>query len=119
MADLLCLALTIFLEARGEPITGQYHVGAVILNRVHSEDYPDTVCEVVNQPHQFATEVVSTGTPAEVSTAAFVAVDLYYNYIPNDEVLWFYEPTVVNPGWAKNLEPAFKIGNHLFLRRKS
>jgi len=111
--------MTIFLEARGEPITGQYHVGAVILNRVHSEQYPDTVCEVVNQPGQFATKVVSPGTPDEIATVTMVAVDLYYNYVPNDEVLWFFEPTKVNPGWAKNLKRAYRIGNHVFLMKKS
>ena len=118
MSDLLCLALTIFLEARGEPVNGQYQVGAVILNRVHSEEYPDSVCEVVGQPNQFATEIKEKGTPQEVATAAFVAVDLYYNYLPNAEVLWFYDPDEANPDWAKRLEPAFEVGNHLFLRKK-
>lgn len=114
----MCLALTIFLEARGEPINGQYQVGAVILNRVHSEDFPDTVCEVVNQPKQFATEVRSAGTADEIETAMFVAVDLYYNYLPNADLLWFYDPDEANPDWAKWLDPAFEVGNHLFLRRK-
>lgn len=114
----MCLALTIFLEARGEPINGQYQVGAVILNRVYAEDYPDTVCEVVKQPDQFATKITDKGTPQEVATAAFVAVDLYYNYIPNAEVLWFYDPDEANPDWAKRLIPAFEVGNHLFLRRE-
>lgn len=119
MLDVVCLALTIFLEARGEPINGQYQVGAVILNRVHAEDFPDTVCDVVKQPNQFATEITDKGTPQEIATAAFVAVDLYYNYIPNAEVLWFYDPDEANPDWAKRLIPAFEVGNHLFLRRKS
>lgn len=118
LLDVVCLALTIFLEARGEPINGQYQVGAVILNRVHSEDFPDTVCEVTKQPKQFATEIKSTGTPEEVATAAFVAVDLYYNYLPNAEVLWFYDPDRANPGWANGLIPAFEVGNHLFMRKK-
>lgn len=109
--------MTIFLESRGEPLTGQYHVGAVIMNRVYAEEYPDTVCEVVNQPHQFATKVISPGTPDEIATASMVAVDLYYNYLPNDRILWFFEPNVVNPGWAKNLKPAFQVGNHLFLMK--
>ncbi len=118
MRDLLCLALTIFLEARGEPIDGQYHVGAVVLNRVYATDFPDTVCEVVHQPNQFATTFIEEGTPEERTTAALVAVDLYYNYVPNAEVLWFYNPDKANPDWARRLIPAFEIGNHLFLRRE-
>lgn len=119
LREILCLALTIFLEARGEPTSGQYLVGAVVLNRVHAEEYPDTVCDVVNQPNQFATEIKSSGTPEEIRSAARVALDLYYNYEPNAELLWFYDPDKANPDWAKHLQPAFKIGSHLFLRKKS
>lgn len=46
-ASVDCLARTIYFEARGEPIAGQMAVASVVLMRVESEDYPDTVCEVV------------------------------------------------------------------------
>lgn len=114
--EIVCLALTIFLEGRSETVAAQYQIGSVIMNRVHAEGFPDSVCEVVKQPHQFATAINDPGTHEERSTAAMVAVDLYYNYIPNDEVLWFYNPDKANPGWAKNLEAVGRVGTHLFLK---
>lgn len=46
---LLCLALTIYHEARGEPLSGQIAVAQVVMNRVHDPRYPDDVCSVVHQ----------------------------------------------------------------------
>jgi N-acetylmuramoyl-L-alanine amidase len=46
---LMCMALNIFFEARSEPIQGQIAVAEVTLNRVASDDYPNTICEVVLQ----------------------------------------------------------------------
>jgi len=52
--DRFCLAKNIFHEARGESTIGKYAIAQVTLNRVISSRYPDTVCEVVMQPHQFS-----------------------------------------------------------------
>lgn len=48
-----CLALTIYYEARGEPIEGQYAVADVVLNRVDDPDFPKSVCGVTYQDGQF------------------------------------------------------------------
>lgn len=48
-----CLALTIYYEARGEPIEGQYAIADVVLNRVSDPDFPKSVCEVTYQDGQF------------------------------------------------------------------
>lgn len=52
-SDLYLLAKTIYAESRGEPYTGQVAVGAVILNRVKSSQFPNTVAGVVYQKHAF------------------------------------------------------------------
>jgi spore germination cell wall hydrolase CwlJ-like protein len=49
MEALLCLALTIYHEARGEPLDGQIAVAQVVMNRVRDPRYPDDVCSVVHQ----------------------------------------------------------------------
>lgn len=49
---LMCLALTIYYEARGEPTIGQYAVAEVVLNRAEERNL--SVCEVVYQPGQFS-----------------------------------------------------------------
>jgi len=46
-AELICLALAVYFEARSEPIQGQAAVAQVILNRVENPNYPGTICEVV------------------------------------------------------------------------
>lgn len=48
-SEVRCLAQAVYHEARGEPESGQWAVASVILNRVDSHQYPDTVCEVVFQ----------------------------------------------------------------------
>lgn len=117
MHEIICLALTIFLESRGESLAGQRMVGEVILNRVASDRYPDTICDVVNQPNQFATHSDVTYTDWEIRNAARVAVDLYRNHIPDPEVLWFFDPEEADPAWADELVPVAVVGNHLFLRK--
>ena len=115
MGPLTCLALMITLEAQGEPPAGQYEVGQVILNRVESSEFPDTVCEVISQKNQFAPIVYRNPSPV----AYLVATDLYLRYEPNNKVLWFYNPSKARPRWAKRMEVVKRIGNHVFLRRKS
>lgn len=48
----MCLALTIYFEARGEPQLGQRYVGHVVMNRAE-DDYKDNICAAVFDPHQF------------------------------------------------------------------
>lgn len=116
MLSVLCLATTIFLEARGEPLVGQYAVGEVILNRVASDRYPDSVCAVVAQPKQFATNVNQVEDLGAYFVALGVAGDLLSTYSPNTEVLWFYNPDKARPAWARRLEHAYTIGQHRFMK---
>src|SRR4051794_40469525 len=46
----LCLAKAVYFESRGEKLEGQLAVAEVVLNRVASPEYPDTICGVVTQP---------------------------------------------------------------------
>ncbi len=54
VADHTCLAATVYLEARSEPVRGQLAVAEVALRRRDQGLYGNTVCEVVTAPHQFA-----------------------------------------------------------------
>lgn len=51
---ILCLAIAIFNESRGEPIKGQYAVAEVIHNRSKHDDFPKGYCSVVKQRGQFS-----------------------------------------------------------------
>ena len=49
--QLRCMALNIYHEARSDSTLGQEAVGMVTMNRVYSDKYPDTICDVVYQSH--------------------------------------------------------------------
>lgn len=53
VSTLLCMALAIYMEARGEPVETKIAVAAVTLNRTKDKDYPSSVCGVVNQSGQY------------------------------------------------------------------
>ena len=48
-SEMKCLAEAIYFEARGESIEGQYAVGEVIINRVLSDEFPNSVCGVISE----------------------------------------------------------------------
>ena len=53
-ASLMCLALAIFHESGNQSVIGKQAVAEVVINRVRSEKYPDTVCSVIKQNNQFS-----------------------------------------------------------------
>ncbi|MFW6036120.1 MAG: cell wall hydrolase, partial [Halothermotrichaceae bacterium] len=85
--ELKLLARAVYSEARGEPFKGQVAVASVVLNRVHHSYFPDTIEEVIFQPHQFS--AVDDGQfwlePSQQSyTAARAALD---GWDPSKEAL--------------------------------
>ncbi len=113
--DLELLAHLIHSESRGEPYIGQVAVGAVVLNRVNSSRFPNTVEEVIMAPGQFS--VVDKGTfylsPNE--TAFKAARDALSGVDPTGGALYFYNPrTARNLSWFLTLRKTITIGNHVF-----
>jgi len=53
-SEIDCLAKNIYYESRGEPEVGQFLVGFVTINRLKSKKFPNTICKVVKQRHQFS-----------------------------------------------------------------
>lgn len=116
-----CLASAVYFEARGEQIEGQLAVAEVVLNRVASKKYPDTICEVVEQPWQFSF-VNATGRIPEADRASkawknavaisTIALDKLAAEVSQD-VLW-YHADYVAPSWGKRLDREKKVGLHIF-----
>ncbi|TDA68566.1 MAG: LysM peptidoglycan-binding domain-containing protein [Clostridia bacterium] len=109
------LARIIAAEARGETLLGQVAVGAVVLNRVESDRFPNTVYEVIFQPNQF--ESVRNGAvyrnpPTSAYTAARIAMS---GYDPTGGSLYFYNPrSVSRSNWIHSRSVIRTIGNHNF-----
>jgi spore germination cell wall hydrolase CwlJ-like protein len=131
--DLNCLAKAIYFEARGEPEKGQRAVGRVVLNRVESDAYPDTICGVVYQgaksgrgcQFSFACDGVPDRTAekaawrkAKAVAAELIACDPPCRRAPKWQgAVWtstHYHADFVNPGWAKRLKRTGAIGRHIF-----
>lgn len=118
-ADRHLLAWITYWEARGEPFEGQVAVAAVVLNRVRSADFPNTVRDVIFQPGQF--EPVSKyrynpnmSIPAEIYRAVDLALA---GNDPSLGALFFYNPRLTrNPSFWATRPVIRQIGNHVFTR---
>lgn len=119
---LACLALVVFWEARSEPLSGQVAVAQVVLTRVASASFPDTVCEVVYDPAQFSFYWDGKSDTPHNDEAWFkanlVARAVAAGSVHADLVgVTHYHADYVSPYWPR-LEHVFTIGTHLFYRRK-
>lgn len=116
--DLYWLSRIISAEARGESLAGKIAVGNVVLNRVESDSYPDSVYGVVFD-RKYGTQFspVSIGTiynkpTAESVVAAMICLE---GYSLSDSILYFMNPRTATNNWiSKNRPFAFSIGNHDF-----
>lgn len=119
-AEQECLAAAVYFEARGEPIEGQLAVAEVVMNRVASKKYPDTICEVVTQHKQFSFIVDGQFPEADRTSKSWKKAVAISNIALGDldaklskDVLW-YHADYVAPVWGKRLDREDKIGLHIF-----
>lgn len=112
--DVNLLARTIHAESKGEPYEGQVAVGAVILNRVKSSKFPNTLAGVVYQPCAF--EPVKRGTINEApNEAAYKAArDAINGWDPTGGALYFWNPATSSSPWIWSRTITLKIGDHVF-----
>ncbi|TCZ80021.1 spore cortex-lytic enzyme [Paenibacillus albiflavus] len=114
--DIQIMANAVYGEARGEPYEGQVAVAAVILNRVKSSSFPNTVHGVIFQPRAFT--AVSDGqiylTPNETATRA--VHDAISGVDPTDGCEYYFNPKTATSPWIWT-RPQYKtIGQHIFCR---
>lgn len=113
-SDLNLLAHLIYGEARGESYTGQVAVGAVVMNRIKSSSFPNTVSGVIYQPYAFT--AVSDGqinlTPN--STAIEAAKAAMNGYDPTGGAIYYYNPSTATSAWIYSRKTTVTIGRHVF-----
>lgn len=112
--DVYLLARLAYSEARGEPYRGQVAVAAVVLNRVKSAIFPNTIAGVIYQPNAFS--VVNDGqinlVPDE--TALRAARDAMNGVDPTGGCLFYYNPAKTTNKWMLSKKVATVIGRHAF-----
>ncbi len=112
--DLYLLAKTIHAEGRGEPYIGQVAIGAVILNRVKSSSFPNTISGVVYQKGAF-TAVTDGQINLEPNEAAYnAAQDAINGWDPSYGCLYYYNPAVATSNWIFDRQTVTVIGKHVF-----
>ena len=112
------LSRIISAEAKGEPMTGQIAVGNVVLNRVRSPQYPNTIYGVIfDRKHGTQFSPVSFGTIYHAPTASAIAAAkiCLEGYSISNKALFFVNPRIATNSWIQKNRPyAFTIGNHDF-----
>jgi spore germination cell wall hydrolase CwlJ-like protein len=114
---LMCLALNVYHEARGEPLAGQYAVAHVTMNRVADKRWPMTVCEVVGQEDQFSWVGRVNPLPADDRgwrLAVSVAQDVINGHPDNTNFSTHFHHVNLSPSWATEMVKTMEIGNHVF-----
>lgn len=131
-----CMALNVYHEARGESLAGKSAVAHVVMNRVSSEDYPSSICDVVYSANTDATGFplrnqcqfswYCDGRPDEVSleeldswresveVALLVMMGLTID--PTSGATHYYNPKKASPEWISSFEQTAILGNHRFLK---
>ncbi|WP_374019856.1 spore cortex-lytic enzyme [Paenibacillus thiaminolyticus] len=112
--DLKIMANAVYGEARGEPYEGQVAVAAVILNRVKSPSFPNTVSGVIFQPGAF-TAVDDGQIWLEPNEQARQAVqDAINGWDPSGGCLYYFNPVTATSKWIWTRQQVKTIGKHIF-----
>lgn len=130
LTSLMCMAVAVYFEARGEPSIGQIAVAQVIRNRIEDPRYPDSACEVVKQGYYW------NGNPIRNKCQFSFYCDGKSD-VPNNKQAWYnalyiawlsgivedktnnathYHSVNVFPEWAYNGEITVKISKHIFYK---
>lgn len=134
-AAVMCLAMNIYHEARGEPLAGQLAVGFSTMNRVASKRYPDTVCGVVHQAKYHGWDMVNpikhrcqyswfcdglSDNPQDgkaMLESVLISKHIFAETITDiSEGATHYHARYVNPYWADDMTVVLEIGQHIFYK---
>lgn len=113
-SDLYLLSCCIYGEARGESYTGKVAVGAVILNRVASSSFPNTISGVIYQNGAFtcvSDGQINLGTNDECTRAAQDALN---GWDPSGGALYYFNPATATSKWIWSRKQITTIGKHIF-----
>ena len=134
-AAVMCLAMNLYHETRGETLAGNIAVGYVTMNRVADKRYPDTVCGVVHQAKYHGWDLVNpiknrcqfswycdglSDNPQD-GKAMLESVILAKHIIAGtvtdiSEGATHYHATYVNPYWSGDMTVVLEVGQHIFYK---
>ncbi|MFD1349213.1 MULTISPECIES: spore cortex-lytic enzyme [Bacillaceae] len=114
--DIQLMANAVYGEARGEPYEGQVAVASVILNRLDSPTFPNTIAGVIFEPRAFT--AVADGqiwlTPNE--TARKAVLDAINGWDPTGNAIYYFNPDTATSAWIWSRPQIKQIGKHIFCK---
>ena len=113
-SDVNLLAKLIYGEARGESYVGQVAVGAVVMNRIKSASFPNTMAGVIYQSYAFTAVADGQINLTPDATAKRAAIDAMNGWDPSYGALYYYNPATATSAWIFSRKTTVTIGNHVF-----
>ena len=115
-ADVQLLARLIYGEARGESYVGQVAVGAVVMNRIRSSSFPNTMSGVIYQRYAFTAVDDGQINLTPNATARKAALDAMNGWDPTYGAIYYYNPVTATSSWIFSRQTTITIGNHVFAK---
>lgn len=115
-SDVNLLAKLIYGEARGEPYTGQVAVGAVVLNRVKSSSFPNTIAGVIYQAGAFDAVADGQINMSADTTSKKAAQDAINGWDPSYGAIYYFNPATATNKWIWSRPLTVVIGKHRFCK---
>ncbi len=113
-SDIYLLAKCIHAEARGEPYIGQVAVGSVVLNRVKSSKFPNSISGVIYQPWAFTAVHDGQMNLEPNEEAKRAARDAMNGWDPSNGCIYYFNPVTATSDWIWSREVQLTIGRHKF-----
>lgn len=114
--DVNLLARLIYGEARGESYVGQVAVGAVVMNRIKSASFPNTMSGVIYQSYAFTAVDDGQINLTPDATAKKAAQDAMNGWDPTYGAIYYYNPATATSAWIFSRTTTVTIGNHVFAK---
>lgn len=112
--DIRLLAQAVYGEARGEPYEGQVAIAAVILNRLNSPLFPNSVAGVIFEPLAFTAVADGQIYMQPNETARKAVLDAINGWDPSEEALYYFNPDTATSPWIWGRPQIKRIGKHIF-----
>ncbi|MDR4435523.1 spore cortex-lytic enzyme [Bacillus tequilensis] len=112
--DIRLLSQAVYGEARGEPYEGQVAIAAVILNRMNSPLFPNSVAGVIFEPLAFTAVADGQIYMQPNATARKAVLDAINGWDPSEEALYYFNPDTATSPWIWGRPQIKRIGKHIF-----
>ncbi|MFS0781359.1 spore cortex-lytic enzyme [Bacillus sp. 1P06AnD] len=114
--DINLLASAVYGESRGEPYEGQVAVAAVILNRMESPSFPNTISQIIFEPLAFTAVADGQIYMEPNETAKKAVIDAINGMDPSGNATYYFNPETATSKWIWSRPQIKKIGKHIFCK---